>query len=110
MKQTTFASLNFAAKKKPTRREQFLGEMEQVVPWTALEALIEPHYPKSGRRGRPPMPLTRMLRIHFLQQWYALSDPAIAPALLYLGHPCPRRPWKMRFTRSNRCADLSVSS
>ena len=81
MKQTTFASLNFAAKKKPTRREQFLGEMEQVVPWTALEALIEPHYPKSGRRGRPPMPLTRMLRIHFLQQWYALSDPAMEDAL-----------------------------
>lgn len=81
MKQTTFASLSFVSKKKPTRREQFLGEMEQVVPWVALEALIEPHYPKSGRRGRPPMPLTRMLRIHFLQQCYALSDPAMEDAL-----------------------------
>ena len=47
MKQTTFASLNFAAKKKPTRREQFLSEMAKVVPWVALEALLEPHYPKS---------------------------------------------------------------
>lgn len=87
MKQTTFASLNFAAKKKPTRREQFLSEMAKVVPWVALEALLEPHYPKSGRRGRPPMPRMprmRMLRIHFLQQWYALSDPAIAPALFDL--------------------------
>lgn len=81
MKQPSFAALDFAAKKKRTRREEFLGEMEQVVPWTALEALIAPHYPREGRRGRPPMALSKMLRIHFMQQWYALSDPAMEDAL-----------------------------
>lgn len=81
MKQTTFASMNFAAKKRRTRREKFLAEMDQVVPWAKLVALIEPHYPKSGRRGRPPMPLESMLRIYFMQQWYALSDPGMEDAL-----------------------------
>jgi len=81
MKQRSFASLSFESKKKPTRREKFLGEMDKVVPWTALLALIEPSYPTSGRRGRPPMPAATMLRIHFMQQWYALSDPAMEDAL-----------------------------
>lgn len=81
MKQTTFASLVFDAKKKQTRREKFLAEMEKVVPWADLLAVIEPHYPKSGGRGRQPMPLASMLRIYFLQQWYALSDPAMEDAL-----------------------------
>lgn len=81
MKQTTFASLAFERKKKQTRRERFLAEMEAVVPWAALLAVIEPHYPTSGRRGRPPMPLATMLRIYFMQQWYALSDPAMKDAL-----------------------------
>ena len=56
MKQRSFASLSFESKKKPTRRERFLGEMDKVVPWEALLALIEPSYPTSGRRGRPPVP------------------------------------------------------
>ena len=81
MKQTTFASQAFERKKKQTRRERFLAEMEKVVPWTALLAVIEPHYPTTGRRGRPPMPLATMLRIYFMQQWYALSDPAMEDAL-----------------------------
>ena len=81
MKQTTFASLAFERKKKQTRRERFLAEMEKVVPWAALLAAIEPHYPTTGRRGRPPMPLATMLRIYFMQQWYALSDPAMEDAL-----------------------------
>jgi IS5 family transposase len=81
MKQTTFASLAYEQKKKRTRREKFLGEMDQVVPWAKLVALIEPHYPKAGRRGRPPMPLETMLRIYFMQQWYALSDPGMEDAL-----------------------------
>ncbi|ATE61955.1 IS5 family transposase [Thauera sinica] len=81
MKQTTFASLAFDRKKKQTRRERFLAEMETVVPWAALLAVIEPHYPTTGRRGRAPMPLATMLRIYFLQQWYALSDPAMKDAL-----------------------------
>ncbi|WP_434150120.1 IS5 family transposase [Methylocaldum gracile subsp. desertum] len=81
MKQTTFASLSYDAKKKKTRREVFLAEMEQVVSWLALLAVIEPFYPTAGRRGRPPMPLPTMLRIYFLQQWYGLSDPAAEEAL-----------------------------
>jgi IS5 family transposase len=62
------------------RREVLLDEMDKVVPWEALLALVEPHYPKAGR-GRRPYPLATMLRIHFLQQWYALSDPAMEEAL-----------------------------
>jgi len=82
MKQTTFASLAYAGKKKRTRREKFLAEMEAVVPWARLTALIEPHYPKAGPKGgRPPMPLDVMLRVYCLQQWYALSDPAAEEAL-----------------------------
>jgi len=81
MKQTSFASLTFDAKKKQTRREKFLAEMEQAVPWDVLVAVIEPHYPKAGRRGRQPMPLEAMSRIYFLQQWYALSDPGMEDAL-----------------------------
>jgi len=81
MKQATFASLAFEQKKKQTRRERFLTEMDAVVPWAALLAAIEPHYPKAGRRGRPPRSLETMLRIYFMQQWYALSDPAMEDAL-----------------------------
>jgi len=65
---------------KKTRRAQFLDEMEQVVPWGKLCALIEPHYPKAGN-GRPPVGVERMLRIYFLQQWFNLSDPAVEEAL-----------------------------
>ena len=65
---------------KKTRRQMFLEEMEQVVPWHELCALIEPHYPKPGN-GRPPMGVERMLRIYFLQQWFNLSDPAVEEAL-----------------------------
>lgn len=65
---------------KKTRRAQFLDEMEQVVPWSQLCALIEPHYPKAGN-GRPPVGVERMLRIYFLQQWFNLSDPAVEEVL-----------------------------
>ena len=81
MKQTSFADLAWAAKKKQTKRERFLAEMEQVVPWKRLVSLIEPHYPTAGGTGRQPMPLERMLRIYFMQQWYALSDPGMEEAL-----------------------------
>ena len=81
MKQTSFASLEYAGKKRKTRREKFLGEMERVVPWKALLLLIEPHYPKSGRVGRPPIGVERMLRMYFLQQWYSLSDEGLEDAL-----------------------------
>lgn len=79
--QLTFGDAEGLGKRKQTRREVFLAEMEQVVPWKALLALIEPHYPTLGRPGRPPYPLATMLRIHFLQQWYALSDPAMEETL-----------------------------
>jgi IS5 family transposase len=70
-------------KKKQTRREKFLAEMDAVVPWPRMLALIGPHYPKVGPKGgRPPMPLETMLRIYFLQNWYALSDP-MAEEMLY---------------------------
>src|SRR5271169_3924733 len=65
---------------KKTRRAMFLEEMEQVVPWGKLGALIEPHYPKPGN-GRRPKELQQMLRIYFLQQWFNLSDPAVEEAL-----------------------------
>lgn len=81
-KQMTFASLAHATKKKVTRREKFLTEMEVVVPWLRLIALIEPHYPKMGPKGgRPAIPLETMLRVYFLQQWYALSDPMAEESL-----------------------------
>lgn len=72
----SFAQSEYARKKKTTRREKFLAEMERVVPWGRLVALIEPHYP-AGKRGRPPVGIERMLRIYFLQQWYALADEAL---------------------------------
>jgi IS5 family transposase len=80
MKQTTFASAAWDKKGKVTRRERFLGEMDQVIPWGKILALIEPHYPKAGN-GTPPMPMERMLRIYFMQQWFNLSDPAMEDAL-----------------------------
>lgn len=80
MKQTTFASMAWAAKGRTTRRERFLAEMNAVIPWARLIALIEPHYPKAGS-GRPPLPLERMLRIYFMQQWFNLSDPQAEDSL-----------------------------
>ncbi|CAD0307478.1 hypothetical protein CFBP498_08050 [Xanthomonas hortorum pv. vitians] len=79
--QLTFGDAEYHGKRKQTRREVFLAEMDQVVPWKDLLALIEPHYPKSGQPGRQPYRLEMMLRIHFLQQWYALSDPSAEEAL-----------------------------
>jgi IS5 family transposase len=79
-KQLTFGDAEYAGKRKQTKRERFLAEMDRVVPWAELVAVIEPHWPK-GQRGRPPFPLETMLRIHLMQQWYALSDPAMEEAL-----------------------------
>ena len=81
MRQPTLASQgSFEKYRKKTRREKFLEEMEQVMPWAELEALIEPYYPKEGN-GRPPVGLSIMLRIYFLQHWFNLSDPAAEEAL-----------------------------
>lgn len=78
--QATFASLAWRGKGKVTRRERFLAEMDAVIPWPRLLARIERHYPK-GKMGRPPHALETMLRIHFLQHWFDLSDPAAEDAL-----------------------------
>jgi IS5 family transposase len=81
MKQQTLALANgFERYTKKTRRTLFLGEMEQVVPWAELCALVEPMYAKPGN-GRPPVGAERMLRIYFLQQWFNLSDPGVEEAL-----------------------------
>ena len=80
MSQISFADAEYAGKRKKTRREVFLEEMELVVPWKALLKLIEPHYPVAGR-GRRPYPLDSMLRVHLMQNWFALSDPAMEEAL-----------------------------
>jgi IS5 family transposase len=85
MKQTTLAmaadqGAGFERYRKPTRREAFLAQMDTLVPWSELGALIEPHYPKAGN-GRPPIGLQRMLRIHLLQHWFNLADEAMEEAL-----------------------------
>lgn len=80
MKQMTFADAEYAGKRKQTRKELFLIEMDQVVPWKGLIALIEPHYPK-GEGGRPAYPLMAMLRVHLMQNWFGYSDPAMEEAL-----------------------------
>ena len=76
----SFSPAEFAAKKQITRRETFLARMETLIPWTPLLAVIEPFYPK-GERGRPPLGLERMVRVYFLQPWYALADEALEDAL-----------------------------
>lgn len=81
MHQQTFAEVTFEQYRKPTRREQFLNEMHRVVPWAELVAVIEPVYPKADGPGRPSVGVERMLRLHCLQQWFNLSDPAVEEAL-----------------------------
>ena len=80
--QLSFATLDYAGKKKRTKRDVFLAEMAAAVPWSVLEAVIAPHYPKEGPQGgRRPFPIAVMLRIYCLQQWYNLSDPGAEEAL-----------------------------
>ena len=82
-KQLGFSDDELTTAKKQAKREKFLSEMKAVVPWQALIARIEPHYPKASKKGgRSPYPLPTMLRIHVLQQWYLLSDPAMEEALI----------------------------
>jgi len=79
-RQGSFSEAEYGAKKKQTRRDKFLAEMERVVPWARLVERLRPFYPK-GDRGRPPIGLERMLRLYFLQQWYGLADEALEDAL-----------------------------
>lgn len=80
MKQLSFSQVEFEGKKWTTRRELFLAEMEQVVPWVELLGVIEPYYPK-GKRGRPPVGLKRRLRGYLVRPWYNLSAEGMEDAL-----------------------------
>ena len=81
MSQISLADAGQGGKRKKTRREVFVAEMELVVPWKALLKVIEPHYPVAGR-GRRPYPLQAMLRVRLMQNWFALSDPAMEEACM----------------------------
>ncbi len=78
--QTLAAQASFEKYGRKSKREQFLDEMEEIVPWAELQGLVEAHYPK-GENGRPPVGLSIMLRVYFLQQWFNLSDPGVEEAL-----------------------------
>ena len=90
MKQMTFADAEYVGKRKQTRKELFLIEMDQVVPWQGLVSLIKPHYPK-GEGGRPAYPLMSMLRVHLMQNWFGYSDPAMEEAVVRNHHSAPVR-------------------
>jgi len=79
--QASFSELEYAAKKRQTRRDRFLAEIEAVTPWSSLTSVIAPHYPNSGGRGRPPVGLERILRMYVAQQCFGLSDDATEDAL-----------------------------
>ena len=108
MKQTTFASVAWDRKGKITRRERFLAEMDAVIPWARVLALIEPHYAKAGN-GTQPKPMELMLRIYFMQNWFNLSDPQAEDSLYdiesmrrfagieLLGHDIPDESTILRF-------------
>ena len=81
MRQQTLANSGFERFRKATRSEQFLTDMDKIIPWRELCKVIKPFYPKPKGAGRPPVGLERMLRIHFLQHWFNLSDPAVEEAL-----------------------------
>jgi hypothetical protein len=90
MKQQARSMTGYFDKGKSTRRERFLAEMEQAVPWSRLLSVIEPHYPKrSAKGGRPPLPLERMLRIYCLQQVVQPLRPGRRGGALRLAHDAP---------------------
>jgi len=117
MRQLSLATAGFERYGRTTRRAAFLAEMERVVPWSALCALIEPYYPKPGN-GRPPIGVERMLRLYFLQHWFNLSDPAVEEAVydsqamrrfvgIDLGHePVPDETTVCRFRHLLEAHDL----
>jgi len=79
--QRSFSELEYMGKKRLTRREKFLNEMDLIIPWASLLSLIEPYYPTSGRRGRQPIGLSKMFRIHCMQNWFNYSDRQMEDAL-----------------------------
>ena len=81
MRQTTLSDAGFVKYRKMTRKERFLDDMEKIIPLAELAEAIEPFYPKPKGAGRRPVGVERMLRIHFLQHWFNLSDPTAEEAL-----------------------------
>ena len=81
MRQQSFVTDDFEKYRKKTRKEIFLEEMDRIIPWKALSKVIKPYYPKPKGAGRRPIGIERMLRIHFLQHWFELSDPGAEEAL-----------------------------
>jgi IS5 family transposase len=81
MRQQSFAAEEFEKFRKKTRKEIFLEEMDEIIPWKELSKAIKPYYPKPKGAGRRPIGIERMLRIHFLQHWFELSDPGAEEAL-----------------------------
>lgn len=79
--QKTFSELEYAGKRKQTRRDRFLADLEAVTPWPALVEAIAPYYPKCGGRGRPVIGLERMLRMYLAQQCFGLSDEGTEDAI-----------------------------
>lgn len=110
MKQQTLGG--FERYGKTTRRAQFLAQMDRIVPWAELQAVVEPFYPKvSEAGGRPPIALERMLRIYFLQLWFNLSDPAVEEALYDSAamRDMPGSIWARRRPRMRRrCANSAI--
>lgn len=80
-RQISFSELAYASKKKVTRRERFLEDMEKIIPWFLLISEITPYYPRSGYRGRQPIGIERMLRMYIAQQCFGLSDEGIEDAI-----------------------------
>ena len=112
MRHQTLAEEGFEKYRKLTRREQFLNEMDRIIPWAELSAVIEPFYPKGEGPGRPPVGVEHMLRIQFLQHWFSLSDPAVEEVLYdsramrrFVGIDLGREPApdERRFSSSGTC-------
>lgn len=80
MKQRTFTAIEYSFRKKKTKREEFLENMDEIIPWDEWVRVIEPYYPK-GKRGHPPMGMEKMLWMYLLQIWFNLSDPATKGAI-----------------------------
>ena len=80
MKQQTFSDMEYSNRKKKTKRDEFLEIMEEIIPWDEWVALVQPHY-FSGKQGRPPMGIEKMLRMYLLQIWFSLSDEGVEDAI-----------------------------
>jgi len=79
--QRSFSELEYRGKKRLTRRENFLNDMNSIIPWSSLLSVIEPYYPTSGRQGRQPIGFSKIFRIHCMQNWFNYPDRQMEDAL-----------------------------